>query len=59
MTRPNAHRNGLDSANTVTIDKGKLQSLLAIVTSKVSVMGQLGTDMNHVCESMNESLTMT
>ena len=43
----------------MTIDKGKLENLLALITSRVSVMGQLGNDMEHMCETMNESLTHT
>ena len=54
-----SENNSSESANTITIDKGKLQNLLALMTSKISVMGQLGSDMNGMCESMNESLTMT
>lgn len=43
----------------MTIDKGKLENLLALITSRVSVMGQLGNDMENMCETMNESLTNT
>ena len=43
----------------MTIDKGKLENLLALLTSRVSVMGQLGNDMENMCETMNESLTNT
>ena len=47
------------NSDTVTIDKGKLENLLALITSRVSVMGQLGSDLENMCETMNESLTVT
>ena len=49
----------LPNSDTVTIDKGKLENLLALITSRVSVMGQLGNDLENMCETMNESLTAT
>jgi hypothetical protein len=43
----------------ITIDKNSLQNLLAQLTSKVSMLGQLGNDWGNMCEGMNETLALT
>ena len=47
------------NSNSVTIDKDALQSLLGVISNKAHSIGQIGQDWEHLCGSVNNSLTLS
>ena len=58
--QPNLVTNSSEDQNaSVTIDKRQLTNLLASLTGKVTTIGQLGQNWEHLCLSINDSLSQS